>query len=170
MNFNSLEILAFATILGVALVGCSSKTDDASANPSPPKTAAATTMPEYKEAAEVWGKVLACKVTFDHVVKEKNWKSVHEAAFAIRDEALLLPEASKPLGDMLVMVKEQVKQVVSLAEQLDEAGDAGNGPKVEALAKEMTETLNGIASHFPEGALPNEATGKASLPAGDHDH
>jgi hypothetical protein len=63
-----------------------------------------------------------------------------------------------------------VKQVGSLAEQLDEAGDAGDGPKVEALAKQMTETLNGIAAHFPEGALPKEASGKANLPAGDHDH
>ena len=170
MNLKSLKILAVATILGVALAGCSSKQDAAAGSPGTPEGTAATIMPEYKQAAEVWGRVLACKATFDHVVEEKNWKSVHEAAFCIRDEALLLPEASKPLGDRLVMVKEQVKQVVSLAEQLDEAGDAGNGPKVEALAKEMTETLNGIASHFPEGALPNEATGKASLPAGDHDH
>lgn len=169
MNIKSLEILAFATIIGVALIGCSAK-PDAAASQDASKTTVATTMPEYKEAAEVWGRVLACKVTFDHVVEDKNWKSVHEAAFAIRDEVLLLPDASKPLGDHLVKVKEQVKQVGLLAEQLDEAGDAGNGPKVESLAKEMTETLDGIAAHFPEGALPKEASGKANLPAGDHDH
>lgn len=170
MNYKSLEALAIATILGLALVGCSSKPDDAAASRDTMNGAVATTMPEYKGAAAVWGKVLACKATFDHVVEEKNWKSVHEAAFAIRDEVLLLPDESKPLGDHLVKVKEQVKQVGSLAEQLDEAGDAGNGPKVEALAKEMTETLNGIAAHFPEGALPKVASGKANLPASDHDH
>lgn len=169
MNIKSIETLALATLLGVALIGCSSK-PEAAASQDSSKTTVATTIPEYKEAAEVWDRVLACKAAFDHVVEEKNWKSVHEAAFAIRDEVLLLPDASKSLGDHLAKVKEQVKHVGELAEQLDEAGDAGNGPKVESLAKEMSETLYGIAAHFPEGALPKEPTGKANLPAGDHDH
>ncbi len=155
-------------VAGLLVVGCSKKEDTASSGtPTPANTSASA---DYKQASEVWGKVLACKAAFDHVVEEKNWKSVHEAAFAIRDEVLLLPDASKPLGDHLTVVKDQVKHVGELAEQLDEAGDAGNGPKVEALAKEMTETLNGIAAHFPEGALPKVAAGKANLPAGDHDH
>lgn len=169
MNIRSIETLVLAVVIGVALVGCSSK-PEAAASQDSPKSAATATFPEYGEAAKVWGRVLACKSALDHVVEDKNWKSVHEAAFAIRDEVLLLPDASKPLGDHLVKVKEQVKQVGSLAEQLDEVGDAGNGPKVESLAKEMTETLDGIAAHFPEGSLPKEATGKANLPAGDHDH
>lgn len=155
-------------VAGFLVVGCSKKEDTASSGtPNPANTSASA---DYKQASEVWGKVLACKATFDDVVKDKNWKSVHEAAFAIRDEVLLLPDASKSLGDHLAKVKEQVKHVGELAEQLDEAGDAGNGPKVESLAKEMSETLYGIAAHFPEGALPKEPTGKANLPAGDHDH
>ena len=165
MSKTALLLLAAASL---AIVGCSKKEDTASSRT--PNTANTSASADYKQASEVWGQVLACKATFDDVVKDKNWKSVHEAAFAIRDEVLLLPEAAKPLGDHLTMVKEQIKHVGELAEQLDEAGDAGNGPKVESLAQEMTETLDGIAAHFPEGALPKEATGKANLPIGDHDH
>lgn len=160
--------LLFMAVAGLLLVGCGKKEDTASSGtPNPANTSVSA---DYKQASEVWGKVLACKATFDDVVKDKNWKSVHEAAFAIRDEVLLLPDAAKSLGDHLTVVKEQVKHVGELAEKLDEAGDAGDGPKVESLAKEMTETLNGIAAHFPEGALPKVATGKANIPAGDHDH
>jgi hypothetical protein len=169
MTFKPIDSLVFLALIGAALIGCA-KNDQTAVSPADSTRSVTTSVAGYEEAAKVWDKVLACKATFDDVVKDKNWKSIHEAGFAIRDELLLLPDASKPLGDHLAKVKDQVKQVGSLAEQLDEAGDAGNGPKVEALAKEMTETLNGIAAHFPAGALPKEATGKANLPAGDHDH
>ncbi|MFX9246777.1 hypothetical protein ABTN73_19785, partial [Acinetobacter baumannii] len=52
----------------------------------------------FKEAGKVWGKVKADLAAFDKTVKAKKWMEVHEAAFAVRDDALLLPDASKALA------------------------------------------------------------------------
>ncbi len=165
MNLVRFFVLCAALVLVAALLGCG---DD---HPNAAGTSG-TASPEFKEAAQVWGKVLAAKATFDDVVKDGKWKSVHEAAFGIRDEAYLLADASKTLSaENLDSVKAHVKHIAQLAADLDEAGDAGNGEKVLDLAKQMDAAIDAIPPLYPEGALPKEASGKAGLSGeGGHSH
>ena len=106
---------------------------------------------------------------FDKIVKAKKWKEVHEAAFAVRDDALLLPEASKALAkDKMAKLKEHLKMVGSLAGELDEAGDANNGKLVGTLATQFRTNVNAIAALYPKGALPMKADAHTPAKAGGH--
>lgn len=124
----------------------------------------------FKEAGKVWGKVKADMAAFDKVVKSKKWKEVHEAAFAVRDDALLLPDASKALSkDTLAKLREHLKMVGSLAGELDEAGDANNGKLVTSLAAKFRTHVNAIPALYPKGALPTKASAHTPAKAGGHD-
>lgn len=113
---------------------------------------------QFKEAGKVWGKVKADTAAFDKVVKAKKWKEVHEAAFAVRDDALLLPEASKALSKAnMAKLRAHLKMVGSLAGELDEAGDANNGKLVVSLAAKFRTHVNAIPALYPKGALPTKA-------------
>lgn len=114
---------------------------------------------QFKEAGKVWGKVKADMAAFDKVVGAKKWTEVHEAAFAVRDDALLLPDASKALSkDNMAKLKAHLKMVGSLAGELDEAGDANNGKLVVSLATKFRTHVNAIPALYPKGALPTKAT------------
>lgn len=124
----------------------------------------------FKEAGKIWGKVKADLAAFDKTVKAKKWKEVHEAAFAVRDDALLLPDASKALAkDKMAKLKEHLKMVGSLAGELDEAGDANNGKLVVALATKFRTHVNAIPALYPKGALPTKAAAHTPAKAGGHD-
>lgn len=124
----------------------------------------------FKEAGKVWGKVKADMAAFEKVIKSKKWKEVHEAAFAVRDDALLLPEASKALAkDKMAKLKEHLKMVGSLAGELDEAGDANNGKLVVSLASKFRTHVNAIPALYPKGALPSKASA-AHSPAKPTNH
>lgn len=124
----------------------------------------------FKEAGKVWGKVKADMAAFDKTVKAKKWKDVHEAAFAVRDDALLLPEASKALAkDKMTKLREHLKMVGSLASELDEAGDANNGKLVTSLSAKFHTHVNAIPGLYPKGALPiKAAAGHTPAKAKDH--
>lgn len=124
----------------------------------------------FKEAGKVWGKIKADMAAFDKVVKAKKWKEVHEAAFAVRDDALLLPEASKALAkDKMAKLKEHLKMVGSLAGELDEAGDANNGKLVVVTAAKFRTHVNAIPALYPKGALPTKAAAHTPAKAGGHE-
>lgn len=113
----------------------------------------------FKGAAKTWGKVKADMVVFDKTVKAKKWKEVHEAAFAVRDDALLLPDDSKALAkDKMAKLKEHLKMVSSLAGELDEAGDANNGKLVTSLAAKFRSHVSAIPALYPKGALATHAS------------
>lgn len=123
----------------------------------------------FKEAGKVWGKVKADMAAFEKVVKAKKWKEVHEAAFAVRDDALLLPDASKALAkDKMAKLKEHLKMVSSLAGELDEAGDANNGKLVTSLSVKFRTHVNAIPALYPKGALPTKAAAHTPVKAGGH--
>jgi hypothetical protein len=127
----------------------------------------------FKDAAKTWGTVKADMAACDKTVKAKKWKEVHEAAFAVRDDALLLPDASKALTkDKMAKLKEHLKMVGSLAGELDEAGDANNGKLVTSLAAKFRTHVNAIPALYPKGALPTHASAH-HVPAksgGHHGH
>jgi len=108
----------------------------------------------FTQASKTWNKVTSDMVAFEKVVKSKKWKAVHEAAFAVRDDALLLPGDSKALAkDKMAKLKEHLKMVSGLAGELDEAGDANNGKLVMSLASKFRVHINSIPSLYPKGAL-----------------
>lgn len=124
----------------------------------------------FKEAGKIWGKVKADLAAFDKTVKAKKWKEVHEAAFAVRDDVFLLPDASKALAkEKMAKLKEHLKMVGSLAGELDEAGDANNGKLVVALATKFRTHVNAIPALYPKGALPTKAAVHTPAKAGGHE-
>lgn len=123
----------------------------------------------FKEAGKIWGKVKADLAAFDKTVKAKKWKEVHEAAFAVRDDALLLPDASKALAkEKMAKLKEHLRIVGSLAGELDEAGDANNGKLVVATASKFRTHVNAIPALYPKGALPTKVAAHTPAKAGGH--
>jgi len=132
-------------------------------------TAFAQNASHFKEAGKVWGKVKADMAAFEKVVKAKKWKEVHEAAFAVRDDALLLPDASTALAkEKMAKLKEHLKLVGSLAGELDEAGDANNSKLVVATAAKFRTHINAIPALYPKGALPTKAAAHTPAKAGGH--
>ncbi len=121
---------------------------------------------DFKSAGKTWSNVMRDMASFDKIVKAKKWKSVHEAAFAVRDDALLLPSDSKALTPAnMKKLKAHLKEIGSLAGELDEAGDANNGRLVTSLAAKFRMHLNMIPSAYPKGALPMKAAMPAHKPA-----
>lgn len=125
----------------------------------------------FTEANKTWNKVAADMTAFERVVKDKKWKVVHEAAFAVRDDALLLPGDSKALAkDKLAKLKEHLKMVSGLAGELDEAGDANNGKLVTSLAAKFKMHVNAIPGLYPKGALHVSALHSKTKSGGHQDH
>jgi hypothetical protein len=123
----------------------------------------------FKEAGKIWGKVKADLAAFDKTVKAKKWKEVHEAAFAVRDDVFLLPDASKALAkEKMAKLKEHLRIVGSLAGELDEAGDANNGKLVVATASKFRTHVNAIPALYPKGALPTKVAAHTPAKAGGH--
>ena len=121
---------------------------------------------DFKAANKTWSNVVRDMASFDKIVKAKKWKSVHEAAFAVRDDALLLPGDSKALTPAnMTKLKAHLKEIGSLAGELDEAGDANNGKLVTTLAAKFRMHVNMIPSVYPKGAFPMKAAMPAHKPA-----
>ena len=118
------------------------------------KTPPVKAMSNFKEAATVWKKVEAKVKLLHKTIDAKRWKSVHEAAFAVRDQVALLPSKSKGLSsDNQKKLAKGVGTVKKLASDLDEAGDGGKGAEVEALHKKLDIVLGAIKGLYPAGAL-----------------
>jgi hypothetical protein len=108
----------------------------------------------FQAAAAVWKNVQAKAAALDKTISAKKLKTVHEAAFAVRDHVKPLPAKSRALSaaDQAKLAK-GVKTVASLAAQLDEVGDSGKQAEAEALNKKMHTVLGAIAHLYPAGAL-----------------
>ncbi len=125
----------------------------------------------FKDADKVWSHVTGAMVSFDKVVKAKKWKQVHEAAFEVRDQALLMSDASMALGkDKIAKLKEHLKEIQKVAGELDEAGDANNGKLVTSLAAKFHMHVNMIPMLYPRGALSMKAAMHDAPKKGHHGH
>ena len=109
---------------------------------------------DFHGAAAIWKKVEAKEAALDKTITGKKLKTVHEAAFAVRDQVKLLAAKSKALSaDNQAKLAKGVKTVATLATQLDAAGDGGKQAEAEALGKKMHTVLDAIAGIYPAGAL-----------------
>lgn len=155
MNNKKLNRIGGIAALAIALVG----------------NALAQAPSHFTEANKTWNKVASDMTAFDKVVKDKKWKVVHEAAFAVRDDALLLPGDSKALAkDKLAKLKEHLKMVSGLAGELDEAGDANNGKLVTSLAAKFKMHINAIPALYPKDALHVSASHSKTKSGGHQGH
>ena len=165
------------TLLGVTLAGCggsnadnpSTTTPDASttassttATTTPTNTSASTgtastgtvSSASFKNAAATWSKVTAANAALDKVVKSKNLKTVHEAAFTLRDIVKTLPAQSAALAsDKQKTLASQVKNVEQIAGMLDESGDSNNLKATQENQASMNDALDIIKGLYPSGAL-----------------
>lgn len=108
----------------------------------------------FTGAASVWSQVTAANAALDKVIKSKNLKTVHEAAFKVRDIVKTLPAKSQALSpDKQKSLASQVKNVEQLASKLDEAGDSNNLKETQENQAGMNDALDIIKGLYPAGAL-----------------
>lgn len=164
-----------AALLGIALVGCGGNKADTT-TPDTSTTAPATTTEtapantgnatsettstgtasaaSFKDASATWSKVTAANATLDKVIESKNLKTVHEAAFAVRDIVKTLPAQSQALApDKQKTLASQVKNVEQVAKMLDESGDAKDQKATEENQASMNDALDIIKGLYPAGTF-----------------
>lgn len=172
-----------ATLLTVALAGCGSKdatdtapatstgsttttTDSTSTNTAQPAAGASGTgtsgmaapggagTASFSGATAAWTKITAAKADLDKVIASKNLKTVHEAAFKVRDLVRTLPAQSSGLApDKAKTLATQVKNVDQLAGKLDEAGDSNNLKATQDNQAGLSDTLDTIKDLYPSGTF-----------------
>lgn len=162
-----------AVVLGAALAGCggNNAADDTSIPPPivPPSTTSApptgapkmgttTAAPagaaSFKDAAATWKQIEAANLALDKVIKSKNLKTVHEAAFKVRDIVQTLPAKSGALSvDKQTTLAAQVKNVEQLAAKLDKTGDSNNLKDTQENQAGLNDALDIIKGLYPSGAL-----------------
>ena len=147
-----------ASLLSVALVGCGSKnepnidTAPATTNAAAPDAVAKPA--DFASASATWTKIEAAKADLDKVVASKNLKTVHEAAFKVRDIVKTLPAQSSALpADKMATLNTQVKNVEQLAGKLDESGDANNLSATQENQAGLSDTLDTIKGLYPAGTF-----------------
>ena len=162
-----------ASLLGVALVGCGSNnatdatTAPDSAAPAMTNAAAPDTMAsnaatsdtmakpaDFTAASATWTKIEAAKADLDKVIASKNLKTVHEAAFKVRDIVKTLPAESSalPAGKMATL-NTHVTNVEQLAGKLDESGDSNNLSATQDNQAGLSDTLDTIKGLYPAGTF-----------------
>lgn len=161
-----------ATLLSLALAGCGSKdtsepapaASTGSATTTTNSASTDTTQPaavtggagkaSFAGATGVWTKITAAKADLDKVVASKNLKTVHEAAFKVRDLVRTLPAQSSGLApDKAKTLATQVKNVDQLASKLDAAGDSNNLKATQDNQAGLGDTLDTIKDLYPSGTF-----------------
>lgn len=163
-----------ASLLGVALAGCGSNGGEtapatSATTTTSPDTAAPATAPStgtgatgaagasaasFTAAAATWTKIGAAKADLDKVIASKNLKTVHEAAFKVRDLVKTLPAQSSGLAaDKATTLASQVKNVEQIAGKLDEAGDSNNLKDTQENQTSLSDTLDTIRDLYPSGTF-----------------
>lgn len=125
--------------------------------PAPPSgdtTSANAPSGDFADAAALWTEVMAASVDLDKTIAAKDMEGVHHKAFALRDKAKMLTGKSASLSsDGLASLEKGLGTVVSLAAQLDEAGDANKQADAESLNLKVHGVLDAIKAIYPAGAL-----------------
>jgi len=172
-----------ASLLGVALAGCGSNgaSDNTSADTSGSASTSTgssstattnsgstgTTQPvsgtgtsvgasaaSFSAATATWTKITAAKAGLEKVIASKNLKTVHEAAFKVRDLVRTLPAQSSGLApDKAKTLATQVKNVDQLASKLDAAGDSGNLKATQDNQAGLSDALDTIHDLYPSGTF-----------------
>lgn len=164
MNIMTVKKLGSTLVLLGVLSGCkaSQAPETTTDNPAPAaETPAATAMPApapapaaEAEAAPItipdsadgiWQAIDEHSAQLKATVQSGSLESVHLHAFAIRDLVAALPARSPTLPDNeQTKLQGEMKFVATLADRLDETGDAGDKAGTQANYDKLVTVLNGI--------------------------
>lgn len=166
MNHLPIKLLGLPLFLAGVLAGCQrSQTDGTAAtptaSPAPPATttAAPTPAPEPTSAPEkaaapaaipdnadaIWQAIDQQSAELKTTIESGSLENVHHQAFAIRDLVAALPAHSPALpADEQTKLQKEVQFVATLADRLDETGDAGDRAGAQANYDKLVVVLNGI--------------------------
>jgi len=115
-----------------------------------PALAAEETMTIPGTSAEIWKAIDTHLGELRADIKKGALKNVHKHAFAIRDLVRGLPHHSPELSaEALAKVTSQVKFVDTLAERLDQTGDANDKAGTEDNLAKLEATLKSIRANYP---------------------
>lgn len=132
----------------------SAMSNSTSGTSSTGSSGAAASTASFTGATATWNKVTAANAALDKVVKSKNLKTVHEAAFKVRDIVKTLPAQSQALSaDKQKTLASQVKNVEQIAGMLDETGDANNLKGTQENQASLNDALDIIKGLYPAGSL-----------------
>ncbi|MGH8049612.1 MAG: hypothetical protein ACREPB_03020 [Arenimonas sp.] len=116
--------------------------------PTPPamETEEASTPTSIPDSADgIWMAIDKQSSELKTAIDSNNLKDVHHMAFAIRDLVAALPEHSPTLSaEDKTKLENEVKFVSTLADRLDETGDAGDQAGSKANYEKLAGVLTGI--------------------------
>ena len=160
MKIFTLKILSASIVLIATLSGCkanqtpdtatpASSADIPVVAPAPPAIEAApqateaTKIPETADA--IWLAINQKSAELKTSIDSGNLKNVHHQAFAIRDLVTALPSHSPTLAaEDQAKLENEVKFVTTLADRLDETGDANDKAGTQENYDKLVTVLNGI--------------------------
>lgn len=161
MNISTFKILGLSLIIVGSLAACkNNEAPAASTDQTPVAEAPAATIPAEAPApaAEAstptsipdsadgtWMAIDKQSAELKTAIDGNNLKGVHHTAFAIRDLVAALPERSPTLsGEDKIKLENEIKFVSTLADRLDETGDAGDQAGSKANYEKLAAVLTGI--------------------------
>lgn len=101
-------------------------------------------------AAEIWKAIDMHMMELQADIKKGTLNKVHVHAFAVRDLVRALPSHSPGLSaEAIAKVTAQVKFVDTLAERLDQTGDANDKAGTEANTAKLENLLKSIRASYP---------------------
>ncbi|CAN5195839.1 hypothetical protein BH11PSE14_BH11PSE14_14010 [soil metagenome] len=160
MKTISLRTFALSAVLIGSLTACKDKaaTDEAAA-PAPTASTQAPAAPAPMEGSEsadaptaipdtadgIWTAIDAHSAELKATIDSGNLSEVHHHAFAIRDLVAALPAHSPTLAaEDQTKLQGEVKFVTTLADRLDQTGDANDKAGTQANYDQLVSVLTGI--------------------------
>ena len=110
-----------------------------------------------ESAADIWHEVGEQVELLDSTIDNGKLAEVHRIAFAIRDLANGLPDASKDLPEAKQkLLKGYLERVAGHAKLLDTYGDGGNQSKTEAEFEQLKKRLDYMRKLYPDSMFHAE--------------
>ena len=165
MTFTIAKSLGTTLVLIGALSGCradQAPASDTAATPAPTAMPAPEAMPATPPAPEadtaataipdtadgIWQAIDTHRSELKAVIDSGALTTVHHHAFAIRDLVVALPAHSPSLSaEDLAKLEGEVKFVTTLADRLDESGDAGDKAASQTNYDKLVAVLDGITRY-----------------------
>ncbi len=146
----------FATLVGFAAFGVlpGFAQESASHNEHHASAPPADVLATFKNSIATWNDVREGARDLDHLVATRKLAGVHEAAFNLRDSVRELRSDSKALApDAQAKLSGIIKQIDTLANELDESGDHNDLHGTVANQRKIHVLLDQIAALYPAGVL-----------------
>lgn len=148
-----LVLLTCLVVGAIVVAGCTKKEQSQTDTGSSPSGAAPQAEGHAQNdqvstegsVADILGRVHDQEHELDQIITNGQLSEVHKKAFAIRDLVLAATgKATNLAGAAKNGLDQHVKEVSSLASELDEAGDSGNLAKTKSLYTQLQVELRGI--------------------------